>query len=58
MTEPNRFRVPLTDLTAVHVEQAEQVEDQAAPRLTENWSGHLATAPDGGGKLDEPPGQT
>lgn len=52
MTESNRFRVPLSDLTAVHVEQAEQVENQPAPRLAENCSGHLATAPDGGGKGD------
>ena len=52
MTEANPFRVPLSDLAAVHVEQAEQVEVHAEPRFMEPRSGHLATAPDGGGPGD------
>jgi hypothetical protein len=52
MTETNPFRVPLSDLAAVHVDQADQVEAHAVPSLPEPWSGHLTTAPDGGGPGD------
>ena len=31
MTEPTRFAVPIEDLDGVHVEQAQQVQEQADP---------------------------
>jgi hypothetical protein len=52
MTEANPFRVPLSALAAVHVDQADQVEAHGEPSLPEPWSGRLTTAPDGGGAGD------